>query len=132
VLDSYREKLLALRANKRLHSAVQSRLAELLLEAFPSGVSASEISAVVGGRNDLIQYSFSGRRIVFEIFCSKSQVPQDLRLLEQCSAAVRIAVIIDRDLLSLMDRFGLKLEQFGDSQTRLERLWGGRANRKLH
>jgi hypothetical protein len=24
--------------------------------------------------------------------------------------------------LSLMDRFGLKLDQFGDSQTRLERL----------
>ena len=24
--------------------------------------------------------------------------------------------------LSLMDRFGVKLEQFGDSQTRLERL----------
>jgi hypothetical protein len=70
----------------------------LLRKSFPDTTSISEVSAVLGGRNDLIQYHFNGRKIVFEVFCSPSQVPQDLRLLEQCNADVKIAIILDPDI----------------------------------
>lgn len=92
------EQIRNLRSTKKLHSTVESRLAYLLNKAHPDAHTVPEVSAVLGGRNDLLQYFFNGRRVVFEIFCSASQVSQDLRLLEQCDAAVKIAVLIDQDI----------------------------------
>ena len=42
-----------------------------------------------------MQFAFNGRRVVFEFFFSPSQVPQDLRLLEQAKADVKIAILLD-------------------------------------
>jgi hypothetical protein len=89
--DSYEDRVRSLRKAKKLHPEVERRLVKLLRMAFPESPAAPEVSAVPGGRNDLLQYFYDGRRIVLEVFCSASQVPQDLRLLEQCDAAVRIA-----------------------------------------
>jgi hypothetical protein len=86
------------RARKQLHQLAQARLIELLGKLYPDASPVSEVSGVLGGRNDLIQFFFSGRRVVFELFFSVSQVPQDLRLLEQSEANVKIAVLIDREV----------------------------------
>lgn len=85
-------------ANRHLHSIVQKRLSELLTKEFPDNPSVAEVFGVEGGRNDLIHYEQSGRRAVFELFCSPSQVPQDLRLLEQAEAHWKFAVLLDREI----------------------------------
>lgn len=82
----------------QLHSAVQTRLRQLLAKEFPDNAAVTEISAVKGGRNDLIYYLQDGKRAVFEFFCSTSQVPQDLRLLEQADAHWKIAILLDVEL----------------------------------
>jgi len=84
----------------QIHSAVQNRLAQLLAREFPDNPSIVEVFAVKGGRNDLIHYDQQGRLAVFELFCSTSQVPQDLRLLEQAEAHWKIAVLLDREIRS--------------------------------
>ena len=70
----------------------------ILRATFPESMAVVEVSAVKGGRNDLIQYFQDGRRAVFELFFSPSQVAQDLRLLEQADATWRFAVLIDETL----------------------------------
>jgi hypothetical protein len=65
---------------------------------YPDAPTVPEVSGVLGGRNDLIQFFFNGRRVVFELFFSPSQVPQDLRLLELAQADVRIAVLLDKQI----------------------------------
>ena len=97
-MDQYKENIFTLRSAKQLHGAVEIRLASLLARAFPGSAAVPEVVGTLGGRNDLIQYFFDSRRVVFEVFCSKSQVPQDLRLLEQSEAAVKIAILIDADV----------------------------------
>jgi hypothetical protein len=87
-----------LRRKKRLHSAVQERLGYLLEKRFGASCAVPEVSHVPGGRNDLMLFECNGRRVCFEIFASVSQVPQDLRLLEQANADVRIAVLLDREV----------------------------------
>jgi hypothetical protein len=85
---------------RQLHGAVQSRLRQLLAKEFPDNAAVAEVSAVKGGRNDLIHYWQDGKRAVFELFCSTSQVPQDLRLLEQADAHWKIAILLDVELRS--------------------------------
>lgn len=82
----------------QLHGAVQTRLRQLLTEEFPDNAAVSEICGVKGGRNDLFHYQQDGKRAVFEVFCSPSQVPQDLRLLEQADAHWKIAILLDAEL----------------------------------
>jgi hypothetical protein len=82
----------------QLHGAVQARIRQLLVKEFPEAASVAEIAAIKGGRNDLIQFYQDGKRAVFELFCSPSQVPQDLRLLEQASAHWKVAVLLDKEL----------------------------------
>src|SRR5687768_11633902 len=96
--QSYRQQILALRQERRLHSAVLARLRELLHVAFPEASAVSEVNATLGGRNDAIQFFHDGRRTVFELFATASQVPQDLRLLEQCEADARVAILVDREV----------------------------------
>jgi hypothetical protein len=83
---------------KRLHGEVEKRLSVLLAHLYPDAPAISEVSGILGGRNDLIQFFFSGRKVVFELFFSPSQVSQDLRLLEQSQAEVKIAVLLDREI----------------------------------
>jgi len=85
---------------KRLHGEVEKRLSVLLAHLYPNAPAISEVSGILGGRNDLIQFFFSGRKVVFELFFSPSQVSQDLRLLEQSQAEVKIAVLLDREINS--------------------------------
>src|SRR2546430_11601960 len=83
---------------RRLHRWVQERLRELLKRLYVDSAPVPEVSGVLGGRNDLIQFLANGRRAVFELFASVSQVSQDLRLLEQSSAEVRIAILVDEQI----------------------------------
>ena len=86
------------KGQRHLHKIVEDRLSELLLRLDPEAYPVSEVSAVLGGRNDLIQFHSTGRRVVFELFFSRGQVPQDLRLLEQAEAEVKVAVLLDREI----------------------------------
>ena len=80
---------------KRLHHVAQERLSALLRRIEPNSAVVSEVSLVKGGRNDLVQFESCGRRAVFEIFVTPSQVPQDLRLLELATADTKVAVLLD-------------------------------------
>jgi hypothetical protein len=80
---------------KLLHQEVEKRLASLLSKIYSDSYQISEVSGIPGGRNDLMQFSFSGRRVVIELFFSTSQVSQDLRLLEQSNADIKIAILLD-------------------------------------
>ena len=82
----------------QVHAAFQNALQSLLSAEFPGTTAIPEVYAVVGGRNDLVQYAQDGKRAVFELFCSPSQVPQDLRLLERADAHWKIAVLLDKQI----------------------------------
>lgn len=84
--EKYEESIRELRRKKQLHSKVEERLTYLLKKVLPEGALVPEIYGIPGGRHDLMAFSFNGRRIVFELFFSPSQVSQDLRLLEQSTA----------------------------------------------
>lgn len=86
------------KSRKQMHSLAQERLTSYLSHLYPHDIISSEIAGVLGGRNDLMQFTCNGRRIVFEFFFSPSQVPQDLRLLEQAKADTKIAILLDREL----------------------------------
>jgi hypothetical protein len=92
------------KTKRKLHPTVEAHLARLLALEFPSTYVVPEIGAVKGGRNDLIQYSHDGKRAVFELFFSTSQVPQDLRLLEQADAHWKIAILLDEAVKSDLPR----------------------------
>ena len=84
-----------LRSSKQLHSVTEHRLSELLNDIYPEAYAKPEPGEIPGGRSDLAFYFGDGRYVVFEIFASKSQVPQDLRHLEQSNAQAQIAVLTD-------------------------------------
>lgn len=73
-------------------------LAALLSRLYPDDIIVQEVSGVLGGRNDLMQFAFNGRRAVFEFFFTPDQVPQDLRLLELANAEVKVAILLDRSV----------------------------------
>ncbi|MGO9204330.1 MAG: hypothetical protein ACLQM8_27740 [Limisphaerales bacterium] len=82
----------------QVHSAFQNALRCLLLSEFPNTTAIPEVYAVAGGRNDMVQYTQHGKRAVFELFCSLSQIPQDLRLLERADAHWKVAVLLDEQI----------------------------------
>ena len=87
-----------LKRKNQLHPVVENRLAELLRSTFPESTAVLEVGAIKGGRNDLLQYFQDGRKAVWELFFSPTQVAQDLRLLEQADATWRFAVLLDDEL----------------------------------
>ena len=93
---------------KKLHSLAERRLASLLAEAYPEGISIPEPGEIPGGRSDLAYYFQSGFYVVFELFATISQVPQDLRHLEQSNANARIAILTDK----FLDEGRIHLEYF--------------------
>lgn len=86
------------KADHRLHSIAEEKLTSFLTRLYPDDGAVPEVSGVLGGRNDLMQFTFNGRRAVFEMFFSPNQVPQDLRLLEQANADIKVAILLDRDI----------------------------------
>jgi hypothetical protein len=82
----------------QVHPAFQTSLRSILSAEFPNTTAIAEVYAVAGGRNDMVQYTQDGKRAVFELFCSPSQVPQDLRLLERAEAHWKIAVLLDEQV----------------------------------
>lgn len=97
-IGDYIASIQKIKRKKQLHTLVESRLCDLLTKIYPDNQPVPEVSGVLGGRNDLILFSFTGRRVVFELFFSPSQVAQDLRLLEQSSAEIRIAILLDDEI----------------------------------
>src|SRR5690242_8631078 len=55
---TYVDKVRALRRARKLHEVAAKRLCELLRVAFPDAATIPEVSAVLGGRNDLLQFFF--------------------------------------------------------------------------
>ena len=94
----YRKQLLALRKAKGLHTAVENRLVELLDEAIPDFHPLKEPQGLAGGRDDLMLFEFSGKKVVFEIFATQTQVSRDLLILHKTKADKKIAIIIDKEV----------------------------------
>ncbi len=84
-----------LKRSKRLHPLTEHRLAELLRDIYPEAYPKHEPGEIPGGRSDLAFYFGNGCYVIFEIFATKHQVPQDLRHLEQSNAQGRIAILTD-------------------------------------
>ncbi len=91
----YPEQLLALRKARQLHTVVENRLIELLGVVTPSMHPLKELQGLAGGRNDLMLFEFSGKKVVLEVFATASQVSRDLLILHKTKADRKIAVIID-------------------------------------
>ena len=106
------------KSGRHLHSLAEKQLALYLSYLYPRDCTVSEVGAVLGGRNDLIQFSFNGRRAVYEFFFSPNQVPQDLRLLEQCEAVIKVAILLDREV-----KPKLALEYFRKKPNHFPFLW---------
>jgi hypothetical protein len=87
-----------LRKAKHLHTTVEDRLVALVSQALPEYLPVKEPQGLAGGRNDLLLFDFRGRKALFEIFASQSQVSRDLRILDKTHAAVKISVVIDREV----------------------------------
>lgn len=81
-----------------MHPEVEKRLAELLSRIVPDYHPVAEPVGLAGGRNDLMLFEFSGRKALFEIFGTASQVSRDLRILDKTKADRKVAVIIDKDV----------------------------------
>jgi hypothetical protein len=96
--ELYVESIKNIKRKNELHPQVEARLSTLLTKIYPEDCPVSEVSGIPGGRNDLILFSFTGRRIVFELFFSPYQVSQDLRLLELSNADIKIAVLLDDEV----------------------------------
>jgi len=82
----------------QVHAAFQKSLGSLLSAEFPGTTAIGEVYAVAGGRNDMVQYTQDGKRAVFELLCSPTRVPQDLRLLERAEAHWKVAVLLDKEI----------------------------------
>jgi hypothetical protein len=100
------KRLSELRRAKKLHSAVEDRLAQLIKRIAPDYHPVKEPVGLAGGRNDLMLFEFSGRKVLFEIFATRSQVSRDLRILDKTEAHKKIAVLIDKEVdASVFDAF---------------------------
>lgn len=96
--SEFKEKVLALRKAKKLHTEIENKLTSMLRVVVPDMYSLPEPQGLAGGRNDLMLFEFNGRSIVFEIFATASQVARDLLILHKTQAAVKIAIIIDESI----------------------------------
>jgi hypothetical protein len=94
-LDELAAEFPTLKRGGKLHPLAKERLAMLLQGIWPDAYPKPEPGEMPAGRSDLALYFPDGRYAVFEIFVSVSQVPQDLRHLEQSAAAARIAILTD-------------------------------------
>ncbi len=104
--EGYIQWVLQQRKSKLLHKAVEERLAQLLNRIAPDLHPIKEVQGLAGGRNDLLAFEFTGKKVLFEIIATKSQVSRDLRILDKTVADIKIAVIIDKEAdPKVFDRF---------------------------
>lgn len=95
-----------LRKARRLHSFVEERLIFLCGKLFPELHPVPEIQGLPGGRNDLLLFEQEGRKVLFEVLATRSQVSRDLRILDNTKADVKIAIIIDKEIdESVLEQF---------------------------
>jgi hypothetical protein len=104
--ESYIKWVKDVRKEKRLHGIVEDKLVEILSILCSDCELIKEPQGLAGGRNDLMMFRFDGKKVLFEIFGSKSQVSRDLRILDKTSADKKIAVILDKEVDSgIIDKF---------------------------
>ncbi|MGO9122894.1 MAG: hypothetical protein ACLQPD_35395 [Desulfomonilaceae bacterium] len=87
-----------IRRSRKLHSTVEDRLIDLLKRIAPDYHSIKEPVGLAGGRNDLMLFEFSGKKVLLELFATRSQVSRDLRILDKTDAEVKIAIVIDKEI----------------------------------
>jgi len=105
-MDDMVQRIADLRRRKQLHTVVENRIMELASRVAPEFYPAKEPHGLAGGRNDLMLFDFSGRKVLFEVFATAGQVSRDLRILDKTRADVKIAVVIDREVdPRVLDRF---------------------------
>lgn len=98
ISDTLIQEITRLRKAKHLHTAVEDRLAMLVNKISPDYHPIKEPVGLAGGRNDLMLFEFNGKKILFEIFATRSQVSRDLRILDKTKADKKIAVIVDKEV----------------------------------
>jgi hypothetical protein len=86
------------RKAKQLHTTVENRLVAVARHTLPEYLPVKEPQGLAGGRNDLLLFDYRGRKVLFEIFASQSQVSRDLRILDKTNAAVKLSIVIDREV----------------------------------
>lgn len=96
--ESFKSQILELRKANKLHTEVEGQLTSILKTVVPDMYPLAEPQGLVGGRNDLMLFEFSGRSIVFEIFATSNQVSRDLLILHKTSANLKVAIIIDEGI----------------------------------
>lgn len=94
----YAEHVLELRKNRKLHTFVEDRLIELLNKVLPNLHPIKEPQGLAGGRNDLMLFEFSGKKVLFEVFASYTQVSRDLLILYKTDADIKIAIVVDKEV----------------------------------
>jgi hypothetical protein len=87
-----------LRKTNHLHTWVEKRLIQIMQVIAKDYHPIPEPQGLAGGRNDLMLFEFSGRKILFEVLATASQVSRDLRILDKTKADIKIAVIIDKEI----------------------------------
>lgn len=104
--ENYIQWIKDIRKSKELHGIVEDKLIQILSTLSSEFEPIKEPQGLAGGRNDLILFRFDGKKILFEIFGSKSQVSRDLRILDKTDASKKIAVIIDKKIdPGVIDKF---------------------------
>jgi hypothetical protein len=104
--DTYINWVKEQRKAKKLHTIVEKKLISILSKLAAEFEPIPEPQGLAGGRNDLILFRFDGKKVLFEIFGSKSQVSRDLRILDNTKADVKIAVLIDKEVdKGIIDKF---------------------------
>lgn len=93
--SALKNRILRLRKERRLHPEVARRLSQLMDAVAPEFIPVTEPQGLAGGRNDLILFDYRGKKILFEVFATRSQVSRDLRILDKTKAHFKIAVLID-------------------------------------
>ncbi len=94
------------RKAKKLHTLVEQKLISILSEFASEFEPIPEPQGLAGGRNDLLLFRFDGKKVLFEIFGTKSQVSRDLRILDNTKADIKIAVLIDKEVdRGIVDKF---------------------------
>jgi hypothetical protein len=98
ISDELIKRIADLRKAKKLHTEVENRLARIISEISSDYHPVQEPVGLAGGRNDLLVFEFSGKKVLFEIFATRSQVSRDLRILDKTKADKKVAIIIDKEV----------------------------------
>ena len=101
--EQFAEEARRLRRKKQLHPEVEKRLSNLLSILYPDALVHPE-PHVRGGRNDL-RLTFPNRRCaIFELFFTDAQVTRDLLLLATTQSDIQVAVLIDKEIDTKVER----------------------------